>query len=702
MASDLTEAEPDDDPTLWDEETAVAAQDLGSGYLTQPSRAEAVVAALPFVATYFVRSDQLQLRPTDVLASRPSAAIGRREQPPDTLLAALRLRAALSAGAVLAETLQALVRSANFQLERVLDEHVGHLHGRLDVSRYIQQRSRRSVPRRYPVVDLQRSSATPENALAAFALHWMIAELDTCLVVLTALTGTPELTAASDVRAALVRLTRNPTIRGATQAAEHVARRETVGQLLERVEARLRAGHVTRTGPYEHLVAWVQRSLTGEPQVGPGDLTAAFYGPRFDDKLFELWCLTELEKALSRLLGQPRLASPHMLQRDARSPLFTWDAGAETIELYFQPALAELVGADNRWRYQPSDQPLRGFPDLGARCRRVDGSVEVVLLDAKLRRRRGARGQELYKLLGYMANAGAPVHRGALIFHEPTGFHPGTQHWSIKRPDTDEPGLIEMVAVDPGDHVGSPQAFALLAQLVITATGIPSGEVSALVAAGADDPDADTAEREGARAQALATAQMNVMAQQLPTEVLAATEGHLQALLDDRWPMLGAAVQRMVTTAVHFGVTAPDGADLAGPVLGLCSALERLLRENLAVPALSQVSGHEGCDPNRWTMGTLIRRLQEAITDPTWRAPRALRHHMVRSGVDLSELGRLLAELDWLREVHRNNAAHRGLVERAQWNEVYRTVLRADAALLPRLARTVHGPQGSSPSPVRR
>lgn len=667
--------------------------DLGSGFLTDSSRAAALAAALPFVATYFVRSDDLQLRPAAVLGARPAAVAGRVFPIDDLVLIALRLRAALFAGRQLAEILRAVLRNANFRYELVRDEHVGHLHGRLDVPRYLQARGRRAVPRRYPVVDAQRSSATPENVLAAFALRWLVADLDACLLRLRLPADTPEARAAEQVRADLVRLDTHPILRRATTDAAAVTRRETVGRLLDTVEARIRAGHVTRAGGYERLTGWVRRAVADEPLAEPGDLAADFYGPGFDEKLFELWCLAQLAAALTRLLGPERHRAPHHLVRDTQTPLFVWEAGADMVELYFQPSLDTLTGAPNRWRYQPSGHRLRGYPDLGIRCRHVDGSAEVVLLDAKLRRRTSAHGQEIYKLLGYVANAGSPVRFGGLIFHEPHGFHgpDGEHHTELERDPTDDPGHLDLIAVDPGDTTGSVDAFAILARLVVTATGVPAEQVAAVATAGDDDPDASETERNASRAQAIAVAQLQTMAGQLPQAMLDTTAANLRALLEGSWQRLGDGVQRMVISAVHFGVTAPEGADLAGPVLGLCSPLERLLRDRLAAPALASILNRRGCDPARWTLGTLLARLDEALRNPAGPVTRALERHITAREIDPQLLLPLIDELDHLRSRHRNKAAHQGLIERSQWGEVYRLVLRADRALLPRLVTLLPG-----------
>ena len=46
------------------------------------------------------------------------------------------------------------------------------------------------------------------------------------------------------------------------------------------------------------------------------------------------------------------------------------------------------------------------------------------------------------------------------------------------------------------------------------------------------------------------------------------------------WERLDDDIQTILVTAEYFGATAPDGADLSGPLLGICAAFERLLCEN--------------------------------------------------------------------------------------------------------------------------
>lgn len=673
---------------------AVDFSDLGSGYLTDAGREAAVAAALPLVATYFRRSSPFGLRAVRRIGAGARSTPDRIETDVDPVLAALRLRVALVAGDRLIAVLRNVVSSANFRYEQIRDEHVGHLRGRLDTVRYLRERGRRTVPRRYPVRNLRRSSVTPENVLAAAALRWLIRELDTSVAIVAPPATGAETQKAAAVRADLIRLGSHVVLRDANHTAEQVRRRERLPALLDNVEARIRAGHVSRPDKYRKLTAWIRQSVLAQPLAQSGDIEAAFYGPDFDDKLFELWCLTKTAEALTVALGEPNTRNANLLVRRP-APLFAWDAGADRVELYFQPSLANLSGKTGRWCYHPTGEAFRGFPDIGARCRHVDGSTDIVLIDAKLRRRnRRAPAEEIYKMLGYLNNVeGLKIRLGGIVFHDPRGFYQPTgprQYTLIEQSDGTR-GQVEAVAVDPTDLTGTSAAFALLAALVLQATGIDSEQARAVAIRKTQpahqDSDANEEERHSDRAQQLAVMQLQALAGRVPAAVLDATAGHLRTVLDGAWSSLGSAVKRMVVTAVHFGDTAPEGADLAGPVLGLCAPVERLLRDRLAQPALAEIRNQSGCDPDRWTLGTLLARLSQALDDgPRGPAAAELRQYLDSTGAALSPIEALLPALDTLRSRHRNRAAHQGLLDRPQWVEVYRTVVLADHALLPMLA----------------
>jgi hypothetical protein len=63
----------------------------------------------------------------------------------------------------------------------------------------------------------------------------------------------------------------------------------------------------------------------------------------------------------------------------------------------------------------------------------------------------------------------------------------------------------------------------------------------------------------------------------LPQDTLEPYRRTLARQMPDTWPSLEEDVRTILVTAEYFGASAPDGADLSGPLLGLSAACERLL-----------------------------------------------------------------------------------------------------------------------------
>ncbi len=679
-----------------------------SGRLSPTSRAAAVAAAMDEVVSYFAsgKSTGLAERPA---ADTEPADLARPRGEPDagTVAAALRLRVALSASARLADIGRRLGAAPNFRYERVRDEVAGQIRGRLDVPRYIRTRGRLSAPRTYPVVVVQRDNATAENVLAAYAVRWTLHELETATAATRPPPDSAEGREARTLRASLLRLLGVPHVADARQSAERVLRRGSVAALLERVEARIAAGHVARPEGYAELASWIRATLSGSPVARPGEVATALQDDAFDPRLFELWCLVAFTRALTGVLGAPVREDKSFLDGGGE-PRAVFITGSTRVEVMFQSSLADLTGEPAVYRYVPSQRPFRGFPDIAARVTTTRGST-LVLVDAKLRQRDRAPHEELYKMLGYFANAktgSEPQRLGAIVFHDPAGHAGGERprRYTIRA----DASVVEAVLVDPADETGSAAAFAHLASLVIRAAGHGDAadglrdQLRALHAVDADDPDElalDLAcggeqERRHAAAQALSVEQFARQAELAPPEALETTNGHLRATVGSDWDKVGPRVGRMLVSASHFGVSAPSGADLSGPVLGLCAGVERLLHETWVDPALATA----GLAAGNWTLGRLLHHLTQATEatvplKPAAAAVReALRAGAEAAGIDVDQFASLVPRLQDMRVRYRNRAAHEGLLDAAVWYDAYAAVLLGDTGLVPSLLRLPTSP----------
>ena len=131
--------------------------------------------------------------------------------------------------------------------------------------------------------------------------------------------------------------------------------------------------------------------------------------------------------------------------------------------------------------------------------------------------------------------------------------------------------------------------------------------------------------------------QLQALAGRVPPAVLDATAGHPHTVLGDAWSSLDPGVKRMVVTAVHFGDTSPRGRRLrrTGP-WSVRARRTVATGSTRPAPALAEIRNRSGCDPDRWTLGTLLGRLSQALDDgPRGPAAAELRRYLDSTGTAL-------------------------------------------------------------------
>jgi hypothetical protein len=386
-------------------------QPAAVGRFTTGGRRSAINASLPLLVTYFAGAHTWELEVSPQLGTgAPDAELAE-------FAAATRLRASLAAADRLVDVVERIIARPTFRYTHVAAESVGTIQGRLDLARYSRQRGRVDVPRRYPIRLVERGAATPENILVTYAVSWIERELAGTPARLLPV-ASPEFRELRRLADRLARLRTAPLLARTLVQATEVWRRSNVEALLDRVAQRLAAGHVAHPGPYQELADWMTASLAGEPVAELGERDWSFYDDRFDTKLFEIWCLTQLADAITRRVGAPTGRAVSLAAR-AQGPIYTWTVGPHVVRLHFQPPLHTLTPGGVRWQYDPGGGPLMGFPDLAVSCDGPDGQ-DIALFDPKLRRRSAAPTEELYKLLGYFANLhhDQPA-RGAILYYGP-------------------------------------------------------------------------------------------------------------------------------------------------------------------------------------------------------------------------------------------------------------------------------------------
>jgi hypothetical protein len=634
------------------------------GRLSDEARAAATSTALDLLGTYFADA------PTWNISHQEQLGVGTAED--EDLRHAIRLRVALSAARRLDPLLHQIARRLSFRYTRLADESVGAVRGRLDVQRYVRARARRDVPKRYPIHVLERRHGTPENILAMYAAAWVRRELRTVRARLVLPSGAPELSELQERTGSLTRALHNPLLADATRGAERLWLRGDIEVLLDEVEARIEGGHVAAPEPYAELVAWV-RGFGDNSELAGEHVEWAFYDDRFDPRLFEIWLLERLAAALQRRLGVAPERKP-LWDRNA-TPTYTWKLAAASVRVHFQWALSQL--SEPMWQRKATGKQLDGIPDITVLLTTALRGEAAVIVDAKLRQRDAAPTEEIYKLLGYFHNRG-PAHAalGAIVYYAPNQM-------VIDTLTTVGGGIVMQLGVDPVRGDQDDVAFDGLAGMLLAALD----EL---------DPDARNAgggtgsEDSVAHIQSKAVADLLLRAEQLPAGSLAPFFNILQQTLPSVWEKLDRDVRTILVTAEYFGATAPEGADLSGPLLGICAAVERLLCDDGRI--FCRLQQHLPDDLNKpMTLGAAAV-LKKA------RKPRTPRDHAIREflladkDINGQHVLDLCGSLIGLNE-HRRAAAHTEVILRDRWRvghaAVFGTGDTADAGILARVVAAI-------------
>lgn len=643
----------------------LAEESIPPGQLSPESRTAATQAAIRLLGTYFADA------PTWDLERRSDIATGSAED--DALALALRLRVAIAAARRLDTLLHDIAADLSFRYCRIPDQTVGMVRGRLDVQRYLRSQGKREAPRRYPVIVVERSHATPENVLALYATGWVLRELDVHddLVLPP---YAPERREVRERRSSLARTFNHPVLSEARSGAEAVWRRGGLTGLLDQVEARVEGGHLARPEPYGALAEWV-RTFNPEALPEADDVEWSFYDERFDTKLFEIWMLDRLERALSPRLGK---AITRPLWDRGANPTFLWKQGPATVALHFQRSLSGGAGGAVWQRVDPP-APFDGVPDITVVVSTVRSGESLAYVDAKLRQRDQHPTEELYKLLGYFDNTGSKAaRRGAIIYYKPDGL-------AVETFADKAEGRMLAIGVEPSSATHD-AGFARVGELIVEM--LTAADPEAFAAQASDEPPDESTV---AATQDKAVNDLLFRANALTQGTLEPYRQLLAQQLPSTWPHLDADLKTILVTAEYFGASAPAGADLSGPLLGLSAACERLLcgSGRLFDRVASQAHGMLYMPV---TLGTAAMCLK-------WcRNPREPMHHTIQRlvGADpaihyqaLLAVGRELFDLN----DYRKAAAHIELVSQDYYTSGRALILgsgdQATPGLLTRLVQTL-------------
>lgn len=647
-----------------------------AGQFTTADRATVTAGCIPWLASYFADAPSWSLNASPRVGESIDTKV-------EEIARFIRMRVAIAALKSLEPLIGNVLVRPSFAYTRRVEESVGALRGPLDMQRYIRSRTRPEAPRRYPVRVVHRRFDTDENVVAAYATLHVARDLRAAPIYLLP-AHAPERREVERGRSTVNAWLTHPALGESVTRARAVKRSGQLSLLLDRATTRLDSGRVAFPGRYYDLIEWM-RAATAEADAAAGDLPWAFYDERFDTKLFEIWSLAQLATALEIELGPVTAAVTTMLERNQR-PMRSWEFGGVGVDLYFQPPLGRLNATKPTWTFkEPTEAPLTGFPDLAVVVRPVVGDRRVVLIDPKLRQRKAAPTDELYKLLGYFGNLQGQDTRGAILF-----YAPGAPKVHRLEGATSAEQLLA-VGIDPsnGDEVAA--GFKRVADLVLDAASVPPGVLDALKAVAGDDAE----EISVAIRQKFAVDAMLAQAAALPPGSLAPTEKALSVTLGGLWTRMPGAAQRMLVTAEYFANHAPADADHSGPLLGLAATCERALFDYVLEEASAQRPELVRSDA---TFGRMIRWVNSAsYPNPHSAEGKFLREYLsAHTTIDLLALRDLASKLTELNTTHRIPAAHREVVSQKLWAEGHSLVLDSTTGALVRLVTVCAPPKADA------
>ena len=623
------------------------------GALSAVGRRKAVASSLALLGGYFA-SGSLPQQQFDV------GSYGPEQDGNSAVLAGIRLRIALAAADELLRIMRSIGKRQSFRYHLRSTDQQGSLTSQLDVNRWAIQRGIVQDVPVFPAFESQRISTTPENILSTFAIQWVRGEMKSSLTGSAAVKQSIESHTYRERDNELARILRNPAFAQCVAAAVQLKTTRSIKELVDQVRRRASRREMPNPSPYLELAAWVSQSLSGQPVVDAGTVSLEFYGEEFDTTLFELWCLHHLMKDLAFNLDIPE---PQVQTGWTGSGLtYTLNHFVGSIDLHYQKELTTTLGLSGRWR-RTDGAILRGRPDIVAIARPRLGDATAVIIDPKLRQRSGMPTEEIYKLLGYFENFDLQPRRGAILFHTTDSLN--HQHYELHGDASEH---VVAARLNPASSEGS-KGLQLVSDLIISSFGIQTRPAQTGPTIGDTEDDHVLVLRD----------QLSAWARSHEQSLVASTNMLEGMLGPDRWDLLDVESQTMLSTALCIGNELDRAADYSGPVIGLCTAVERLLHEHIAGPLIAAHPSHRR---QLIMLGSLVEAIRlGCFVSLGTRPPAEGLHNDVASFLDSSasltaeQLDPLTSRWADMNRTFRRPAAHREIMSREDWQGALRTFL---------------------------
>lgn len=632
---------------------------IAGGRFSRSSRQAAIQQTLPLLATWFSKGHGWEAT---------TVGLRREPEPLDVLLVGLLLRATTAASRALVAAAQGLHRHPTFRYRQERLRTTDFTRGTLDLARLATTTGLPEHPQKYPLVRTKRSTDTPENLLATWVAFRLRSDLRHILDLTIAGSRRVFIDGDSHDRrqgqsnvTSLDRLLQIPALRDALPTAKRL-RRSEVERTLTAVKRRIARREVLDRDLHGVVVRIARDLLDGTPGARVGQTAWDFYDDTFDPRLFELWFLNELTSWLAKKFPVPPEGG--VLRRKARGAYRSWALPHLRLDVHYQKSPTSIdAGQRPHWEGdQTSD--LTGIPDITVAIHLpLMGVTRWALIDPKLRQRRDRPTEELFKLLGYFDNydfGTAPY--GAILYYAPRDPCGISQRWS-----TQAGGQLLAVGVDPDQPGSVANAVEAVGTLVLRLAGFPEPPKV---------PSADDGHGVGEateQVQEATVAYLLERARELGPTLKPSMRQAKTALGSDRWRLLDKPTRRMVATALHIANQLDKGHDHSGPILGLCAAAERILRQTFTDPIVESLTTPQSNKVANGTkmLGAIISNVGGALDNEQSVLAISIRAGASAAGVHLERLRPLLPTLANMNRTFRIPAAHAEVLDHVRWEQAW-------------------------------
>ncbi len=311
---------------------------------------------------------------------------------------------------------QKIKRRPSKNRKKSIKEYDGRIEGVLNVDHYIRNKHIRNNPKKYPCTVYSDNFNLPENVLYSY----IVINLYNELINLDIPKNTVQEEMLDDFLNFLHKKKYEPrfkkTITEATKINESNEKDYIINQIIKKINVRFQKNLVFNEG-YKQLLDFFDKYNKRDYLFMEDTSKLKLYDDSFDDKLFELWLLDQINKVFLEEFNFQRTSEEISLNSRLKKPIYKFRLpNSKLIKIYFQKS-SNLVWGENKNLNKNLDTHWNRLYKKGE-TRRLQGFLDIlityddaknyppILIDAKniFSKDSNSVSEKIYKMVGYLDN----------------------------------------------------------------------------------------------------------------------------------------------------------------------------------------------------------------------------------------------------------------------------------------------------------